>query len=37
MWVEPTTRLLSLATTKHSTTNGIVYYKKEINKDNMEG
>jgi hypothetical protein len=35
--VEPTTRLLPLATTKHSTTNSTIYYKKGINKDNMEG
>jgi hypothetical protein len=34
---EPTTHLLSLATTKHSTTNGTIIYKKGINKDNEEG
>jgi hypothetical protein len=37
MRVESTTRLLPLATTKHSTTNYTIYYKKGINKDNMEG
>jgi hypothetical protein len=30
MQVEPTTCLLSLATTKHSTTNSTIYYKKGL-------
>jgi hypothetical protein len=36
MRVEPITRLLSLATTKHSTTNGTIYYKRD-HKNTMEG
>jgi hypothetical protein len=36
MQVEPTTPLLPLATTKHSTTSGTIYYKRD-DKDNMEG
>jgi hypothetical protein len=34
--VEPTTHLLPLATTKHSTTNDTIYYKRD-HKDTMEG
>jgi hypothetical protein len=30
MRVESTSRLLTLATTKHSSTNGTIYYKKGI-------
>jgi diadenosine tetraphosphate (Ap4A) HIT family hydrolase len=36
MRVGPTTHLLPLARTKHSTINSTIYYKRD-NKDNMEG
>jgi hypothetical protein len=35
MRAEPTTHLLPLATTNHSTTNGTIYYKRD-HKDDME-